>query len=251
MVAPTMTDMNGAGGYDGSDDYWKMPKGNLDPTGEYFIWTSNPGGRMDATSCGSRKPSSEPGTTPPTTEPTPPTTPPTPPPTGPTPPTTPPTTPTPPPTSPRRQRQLGCLDEPGERDRERREPAQDRRAAAACPDAGAYSQQQVSVAGFMELTMSESDTLRFIGLTSGSRRAPMPATSGMRSGCNQGGRKCARAGRIGRKLRSPRATRCAFPSQVGRCSTRRTVPCSTRVRGRGRRCRSKRRSTTSARRCRT
>ena len=36
-----------------------------------------------------------------------------------------------------------------------------------CPDAGAYSQQQVSGSGFVQFTMSESDTLRFIGLTSG------------------------------------------------------------------------------------
>jgi hypothetical protein len=37
-----------------------------------------------------------------------------------------------------------------------------------CSDAGAYSQQQVSGSGFMQVTMSESDTLRFVGLTSGS-----------------------------------------------------------------------------------
>jgi hypothetical protein len=168
IVAPTMTDMRAAGGYDGNDDYWKMPKGNLDPTGEYFIWTSNAGtGRMDAYIVRIPKAKLGAGTTPPpTTEPTPPTTPPTPPPTEPTPPTTPPTTPTPPPTSPggsgssvawtnlvnvtasggSLRKTAGC---------------------GGCPDAGAYSQQQVSDAGFMQLTMSETDTLRFIGLTSG------------------------------------------------------------------------------------
>src|SRR5687768_5128042 len=41
IVAPNMTDLNASGG--GGDDYSKRPKGNLDPTGEYFIWTSNMG----------------------------------------------------------------------------------------------------------------------------------------------------------------------------------------------------------------
>ncbi|HYV85594.1 MAG TPA: LamG domain-containing protein [Patescibacteria group bacterium] len=47
VVAPVMTDLNATGG--GTDDYVKMPKGNLDVTGDYFIWTSNAGGnRLDA-----------------------------------------------------------------------------------------------------------------------------------------------------------------------------------------------------------
>ena len=41
VVAPNMTDLNASGG--GSDDYSKLPKGNLDVTGEYFIWTANAG----------------------------------------------------------------------------------------------------------------------------------------------------------------------------------------------------------------
>ena len=46
VVAPTMTDLNAAGG---GDDYAKLPKGNLDVTGQYFIWTTNAGGnRLDA-----------------------------------------------------------------------------------------------------------------------------------------------------------------------------------------------------------
>jgi len=46
VVAPVMTDMNAAGG---GDDYGKSPKGNLDVTGKYFIWTSNTGSdRLDA-----------------------------------------------------------------------------------------------------------------------------------------------------------------------------------------------------------
>lgn len=45
-VAPVMTDLDAAGG---GDDYSKRPKGNLDVTGRYFIWTSNMGGnRLDA-----------------------------------------------------------------------------------------------------------------------------------------------------------------------------------------------------------
>lgn len=46
VVAPVMTDLNAVGG---GDDYAKYPKGNLDVTGQYFIWTSNMGGnRLDA-----------------------------------------------------------------------------------------------------------------------------------------------------------------------------------------------------------
>ena len=47
VVAPTMTDLDAAGG--GSSDYAKLPKGNLDITGRYFIWSSNGGRkRLDA-----------------------------------------------------------------------------------------------------------------------------------------------------------------------------------------------------------
>ena len=46
VVAPVMTNPNASGP---CDDYCKAPKGNLDVTGRYFIWTSNLGGkRMDA-----------------------------------------------------------------------------------------------------------------------------------------------------------------------------------------------------------
>jgi hypothetical protein len=45
VVAPVMTDMNANGG---GTEYGKTPKGNLDVTGQYFIWTSNMGGdRLD------------------------------------------------------------------------------------------------------------------------------------------------------------------------------------------------------------
>jgi len=46
VVAPVMVDLDAPGG---GDDYSKMPKGNLDVTGQYFIWTSNMGSsRQDA-----------------------------------------------------------------------------------------------------------------------------------------------------------------------------------------------------------
>lgn len=41
VVAPNMTDLDASGG--GGDDYSKRPKGNLDVTGEYFVWSSNAG----------------------------------------------------------------------------------------------------------------------------------------------------------------------------------------------------------------
>ena len=47
IVAPVMTDPNATGGC--CDAYARQPKGNLDITGRYFIWTTNLGGnRMDA-----------------------------------------------------------------------------------------------------------------------------------------------------------------------------------------------------------
>jgi hypothetical protein len=46
IVAPVMTNMNAAGG--GADPYYKLPKGNVDLTGKYFMWSSNLGGnRLD------------------------------------------------------------------------------------------------------------------------------------------------------------------------------------------------------------
>jgi hypothetical protein len=46
IVAPVMTSLESAGG---RTEYGKMPKGNLDITGEYFLWTTNlSGNRLDA-----------------------------------------------------------------------------------------------------------------------------------------------------------------------------------------------------------
>ena len=42
VVAPVMTDVDASGG--GSSGYARMPKGNIDVTGQYFVWTSNMGG---------------------------------------------------------------------------------------------------------------------------------------------------------------------------------------------------------------
>src|SRR5262245_10470242 len=47
IVAPVMSDLNTSGGC--CDSYARSPKGNLDITGRYFIWTTNLGGnRLDA-----------------------------------------------------------------------------------------------------------------------------------------------------------------------------------------------------------
>lgn len=50
VVAQVMTDLDAAGGRDhDGDDYEQLPKGNLDVTGRYFLWTTNLGGdRLDA-----------------------------------------------------------------------------------------------------------------------------------------------------------------------------------------------------------
>lgn len=50
VVGQVMTDLNAPGGDDGTGgDYPKLPKGNLDVTGRYFLWTANLGGdRLDA-----------------------------------------------------------------------------------------------------------------------------------------------------------------------------------------------------------
>jgi hypothetical protein len=41
MLAPVMTDMNTTSA--GGDDYQQLPKGNMDPTGTYYIWSTNLG----------------------------------------------------------------------------------------------------------------------------------------------------------------------------------------------------------------
>jgi hypothetical protein len=47
VVAPVMTNLDAPGG--GAGDYEKTPKGNIDLSGRYFVWTTNmSGGRLDA-----------------------------------------------------------------------------------------------------------------------------------------------------------------------------------------------------------
>ena len=50
VVGQVMTDLDALGGRDtNGDDYEQYPKGNLDVTGRYFLWTTNlGGGRLDA-----------------------------------------------------------------------------------------------------------------------------------------------------------------------------------------------------------
>jgi hypothetical protein len=46
VIAPVMTKLGARGG---GDTYAKYPKGNVDVTGKYFIWTDNmAGARLDA-----------------------------------------------------------------------------------------------------------------------------------------------------------------------------------------------------------
>ena len=159
VVAPNMTDLNASGG--GSDAYSKRPKGNIDPTGEYFLWTSNMGGnRADVFLV--RIPSqllgvaaSAPAPTSPTpTSPTP---------TSPTPTSPDPTSPAPAPTSPTTSvtdvqwlftanvnatgtslvKTGGC---------------------DGCPDASAVSSGQVSGTGLLQFVAPEAGTLRYVGL---------------------------------------------------------------------------------------
>ena len=50
MVGQVMTDLGAPEGRDtNGDDYEQYPKGNLDVTGRYFLWSTNlGGGRLDA-----------------------------------------------------------------------------------------------------------------------------------------------------------------------------------------------------------
>ena len=168
VVAPNMTDLNAAGG--GSDDYWKIPSGNIDVTGEYFIWTANMGtGRQDAFIV--RIPQDKLGVSPGAPTPTTPSpvtpAPTTPAPTTPAPTTPAPTTPaptTPAPTAPAAGNatwmslmnvaQSGAtLTKSG--------------GCSGCPDATAVSNQQLSGSGMLQFSTDDSSTLRFVGLGSG------------------------------------------------------------------------------------
>jgi hypothetical protein len=162
IVAPNITDLDAPGG--GSEDYWKLPKGNLDVTGEYFIWAANAGtNRLDAYIV--RIPKEKLGAGSSTNNPPPTNPPPTnPPPTNPPPANPPPTNP-PPATPPAGQPivWINLVNVTASGSTLRKTAG-----CGGCPDAGAISQQQISATGFVQFTMSETDTLRYIGLTSGS-----------------------------------------------------------------------------------
>jgi hypothetical protein len=168
VVAPNITDLNASGG--GSEDYWKLPKGNLDPTGEYFIWAANAGtSRLDAYIVRIPKDKLVSGSPSPTPTPTPSPTPtptPSPDPT-PAPSPAPAPAPTPPPTGggsgagqSASWTNLVNVTATGN-------SLTKTGGCGGCADAGAYAQQQVGSSGFVQFTMSEADTLRFIGLTTG------------------------------------------------------------------------------------
>ena len=169
VVAPNMTDLNASGG--GSDDYWKIPSGNIDVTGEYFIWTANMGtSRQDAFIV--HIPQSKLGVSPGAPTPTAPA--PAPAPTTPAPapsapaPTAPAPAPTPAPAPAPSVPSVGSatwmslmnvaqsgatLTKVG--------------GCSGCPDGTAVSNQQVSGNGVLQFTTDDGSSLRFVGLGSG------------------------------------------------------------------------------------
>jgi hypothetical protein len=157
IVAPNMSDLNAAGG--GSDDYLKMPKGNLDVTGEYFIWTANAGsGRLDAFIVRvpwSRLGGGAPAPAPTPTEPAPA---PQPPPTQPAP-TQPAPAPTAPASEPVRWTNAVNVAVSGS-------SLQKTGGCGGCADAGASSEQRLSSGdGGVQITATDANALRMFGLT--------------------------------------------------------------------------------------
>jgi hypothetical protein len=163
VVAPNLTDLDASGGNgNGTDDYWKLPKGNLDITGEYFIWTGNAGtSRLDAYIVhipldklgGSSSPAPTPAPTP-----------------TPTPAPAPAPAPTPPPTpSPTTATQgeavtwTNLANVTATANSLRKSGG-----CGGCADAGAASQQTILTGnGYLEFSVAETDTLRFIGFSTG------------------------------------------------------------------------------------
>jgi hypothetical protein len=165
VVAPNMTDLNASGG--GSEDYWKIPSGNIDVTGEYFIWTANMGtSRQDAFIV--RIPQDKLGVSPGEPAPTTPS-PVTPAPTTPTPAPAPAPTPAPAPapapapTTPAAGSatwmSLMNVVESGA-------TLTKSGGCSGCADGTAVSNQQVSGSGMLQFSTDDSSTLRFAGLGS-------------------------------------------------------------------------------------
>jgi|KBSSwiStaDraftv2_1062776.scaffolds.fasta_scaffold02162_6 hypothetical protein len=171
VVAPNMSDLNASGG--GSDDYWKIPSGNIDVTGEYFIWTANMGtSRQDAFIV--RIPQNKLGVSPGAPAPTAPS------PVAPAPtpaPTTPaPTTPTPSapaPTSPAPAPSPSAPSAGAATWMSLMNVAESGATltkvggCSGCPDGTAVSNQQVSGSGVLQFSTDDSTSLRFVGLGSG------------------------------------------------------------------------------------
>jgi hypothetical protein len=162
VVAPNMTDLNASGG--GSDDYWKIPSGNLDVTGEYFIWTANMGtSRQDAfiVHIPQDKLGVAPGApTPATPSPvTPVPAPVTPAPTTPDP-STPPPAPAPAPTAPAGSATWMSLMNVVENGATLTKNG----GCSGCADGTAVSNQQISGSGMLQFSTDDSSTLRFVGL---------------------------------------------------------------------------------------
>jgi hypothetical protein len=162
VVAPNMTDLNASGG--GSDDYWKLPKGNIDVTvntscgrerrdqPQRCVHRAHPAAEARRRAGRAR---AEPAPRrrlrrprllrrlrcrrPPA--------------------------PAPSPTRPRRRRQR-AVDEPHQRHGQWR-LAQKTGGCSGCPDASAISEQQITGSGALEFVASEGATLRFVGLSSG------------------------------------------------------------------------------------
>jgi hypothetical protein len=160
VVAPNMTDLNASGG--GSDDYWKIPSGNIDVTGEYFIWTSNMGtGRQDAFIV--RIPQDKLGVSPGAPTPTTPApvtpVPTTPAPTTPTPTTPAPTAPAAPAAGSATWMSLMNVVENGA-------ALTKNGGCNGCPDGTAVSNQQISGSGLLQFSTDDGSSLRFVGLGS-------------------------------------------------------------------------------------
>ncbi len=162
VVAPNLADLNASGG--GSEDYWKMPKGNLDVTGEYFIWTANAGsGRLDAFIV--RVPMDRLGGSAPAPSPTPtPTPPPAPP-----PPATPAPTPSPSPApAPSSWSQQPVRWTNGVNVSISGNTLVKTGGCGGCADAGASSEQRIASGdGGLFFAATDPSTLRFVGLTFG------------------------------------------------------------------------------------
>jgi hypothetical protein len=170
VVAPNMTDLSASGG--GSDDYSKRPKGNLDVTGEYFLWTSNRGGnRADVFIV--RIPTEKLGVTPAAPAPSPIPAP------APAPAPAPVPAPAPAPAPvPDAGRPAVPVVPPSTGDAVRWMSLQNVTASGSsllktggacdgCPDGNAVSESQISGNGVVEFLAPESGTLRYVGLGSG------------------------------------------------------------------------------------